>query len=183
MKSPSKSYRAQGPAVEQVLADDNRPRLVCDDCGFINYVNPKVVVGAVATWQDKFLLVKRAIEPRKGYWTIPAGFLEVGETVEAGAVRETWEEARAHIAIEALLGVYSITRIAQIYLVFRAHLLNEAHAPGPESEEACLYAWDDLPWEDLAFPSVQWALEYHKATNGQAVVSPGREPPAIHWER
>ena len=183
MASNSKSASATGPALEQVPPGDDRPRLVCGDCGFVNYVNPKVVVGAVVTWNNKFLMVKRAIEPRRGYWTIPAGFLEVGETVEAGAVRETWEEARARITIDALLGVYSITRIAQVYLVFRAHMLAEAFAPGPESEDAALFEWDDIPWNELAFPSVHWALEHHKDALGEAVVVPSREPPSIHWER
>lgn len=183
MKPSSQSFTGRGPSVERTPADDDRPRLVCDDCGFVNYVNPRVVVGAVATWDDQFLLVKRAIEPRKGFWTIPAGFLEVGETVEAGAVRETWEEARAHIAVDALLGVYNITRIAQVYLVFRARLMDGAHAPGPESEESDLFAWDDIPWDDLAFPSVRWALEHFKDAQGQAAIVPRHEPPAIHWER
>ena len=86
---PSKASKPNGPVLERVPPGDDRPRLMCDDCGFVHYVNPKVIVGAVAIWNGKFLLVKRAIEPRKGFWTIPAGFLEVGETVEAGAVRET----------------------------------------------------------------------------------------------
>lgn len=157
--------------------------MVCEDCGFVNYVNPKVVVGAVATWQDKYLLVKRAIEPRKGYWTIPAGYLEVGETVEAGAVRETWEEARARISVDSLLGVYNITRIAQVYLVYRAHMLTERHAPGPESEAAQLVHWKDIPWDGLAFPSVRWSLTHARDTQGQSQVVPSQEPPAIHWER
>ena len=174
---------SKGPTFERTPPGDDRPRLVCDECGFIHYVNPKVVVGAVATWGGKFLLVKRAIEPRKGFWTIPAGYLEIGETVEAGAVRETWEEARARIVIDALLGVYSITRIAQVYLVFRARMLSEGFAPGPESEEAELVTWNDIPWDDLAFPSIHWALKHHNEVQGQTTIVPGREPPAIHWER
>ncbi len=180
---PEKSEKAKGPSVERTPEGDDRPRLVCADCGFINYVNPKVVVGAVSTWEDKFLLVKRAIEPRQGYWTIPAGFLEIGETVEAGAVRETWEEARAHIAIDALLGVYSIVRIAQVYLVFRAHMTSATFSPGPESEDAKLLAWQDIPWDDLAFPSVRWALEHFDNAREHQAIVPAREPPAIHWER
>ena len=180
---PSKASKPNGPVLERVPPGDDRPRLMCDDCGFVHYVNPKVIVGAVATWNGKFLLVKRAIEPRKGFWTIPAGFLEVGETVEAGAVRETWEEARAHIAIDALLGVYNITRIAQVYLVFRAHMVSETFSPGSESEEAELLPWDDIPWNDLAFPSVHWALEHYRDAEGQTEIVPAREPPAIHWER
>ena len=175
--------KSKGPVLERIPEGDDRSRLVCSDCGFINYVNPKVVVGAVSSWDGKFLLVKRAIEPRMGYWTIPAGFLEVGETVEAGAVRETWEEARAHIAIDALLGVYNITRIAQVYLVFRARMLTETHAPGVESEAAGLFSWSEIPWDDLAFPSVRWALEHFDGAHGQTHIVPTGEPPAIHWER
>jgi len=179
----NKTQKTKGPTLERTPAGDDRPRLVCEDCGFVNYVNPKIVVGAVSTWDDKFLLVKRAIEPRRGYWTIPAGFLEVGETVEAGAVRETWEEARAHIKVDALLGVYSIIRIAQVYLVFRAHMTSAAHTPGLESEEAALLAWQDIPWDELAFPSVRWALEHFDNVRDKAFIVPEREPPAIHWER
>jgi ADP-ribose pyrophosphatase YjhB (NUDIX family) len=162
---------------------DDRPRRVCDDCGFVNYVNPRVVVGAVSTWESKILLVRRAIEPRKGYWTIPAGFLEVGETVEAGAVRETWEEARARIDIDCLLGVYNIVRIGQVYLVFRGEMLSASHAPGPESEASSLVRWDDIPWDNLAFPSVRWALEHYSESLREGAIVPRHEPHAIHWER
>ena len=173
----------QGPIHERIPPGDDRPRRVCDACGFVNYVNPRVVVGAVCTWEDKFLLAKRAIEPRKGYWTIPAGFLETGETVEAGAVRETWEEARARIKVDAMLGVYSIVRIGQVYIVFRGAMLSPLHAPGPESEDTLLVRWKDNPWDELAFPSVHWAFEHYAESEGSAVMPPRYEPPAIHWER
>jgi len=173
----------QGPVTEAVPPGDDRPRQVCTDCGFVNYVNPKVVVGAVSVWEDKFLLAKRAIEPRKGFWTIPAGFLEVGETTEAGAVRETWEEARARVTVDALLGVYSLARIAQVYLVYRGKMLSASHAPGPESEDTKLVTWDDIPWEDIAFPSVTWALNHYRDAVDYAAPVPRTEPPAIHWER
>lgn len=181
--SSSSSNNLQGPTVEAVPPGDDRPRQVCTDCGFVNYINPKVVVGAVSVWEGKFLLARRAIEPQKGFWTIPAGFLETGETVEAGAVRETWEEARARVRLDALLGVYSLARIAQVYLVYRGQMLSAAHAPGPESLETKLVAWEDIPWDDIAFPSVTWALNHYRETADQAAPVPRTEPPAIHWER
>ncbi len=181
MDDPPKS--PLGPVHERIPPGDDRPRRVCDDCGFVNYVNPRVVVGAVSTWEGQFLLVKRDIEPRKGYWTIPAGFLEVGETIEAGAVRETWEEARARIKVDAMLGVYNIVRIAQVYIVFRAEMLSPHHAPGPESADSMLTRWDDIPWDDLAFPSVGWALEHFRGAHTEGVIVPQNEPPNAHWER
>jgi ADP-ribose pyrophosphatase YjhB (NUDIX family) len=172
-----------GPRVEIVPDGDDRPRLVCPDCGFINYINPRVVVGAVSTWGDKFLMAKRAIHPRKGFWTIPAGFLEAGETLEAGAVRETWEEARARIKIDQLLGIYNIARISQVYLVFRAHMISEDHGAGVESEDARLFAWDEIPWDTLAFPSIKWSLTHFREVMGRSDFAPRCEPAAMHWER
>jgi ADP-ribose pyrophosphatase YjhB (NUDIX family) len=141
---------------------EDRPRQVCDTCGFIAYVNPKVVVGSIVTHKDRFLICRRAIEPRKGYWTLPAGYLEEGETVEAGAMREAREEACAEIAIEGLFAVYSITHLSQVQLMFRARLASETIAPGPESLEVKLVSWDDIPWAELAFPSVRWALDHYR---------------------
>lgn len=174
---------AVGPRVEQIPAGDDRTRLICPDCGHIAYVNPRVVVGAVATWNDKILLAKRAIHPRRGFWTIPAGFLEVGETVEAGAVRETWEEAGARIAIDGLLGIYNIPRIGQVYMVFRARMLSAEFAVGAESDEVRLVSWDEIPWNELAFPAVRWSLTHHRELAGQSGFAPRFEPPEMHWER
>jgi ADP-ribose pyrophosphatase YjhB (NUDIX family) len=176
-----------GPRLERVPTGDDRPRLVCPDCDYVAYVNPRIVVGAVATWgegaDERMLLAKRAIAPRKGFWTIPAGFLEVGETIEAGAVRETWEEAGARIAVDALLGVYNIPRIGQVYMVFRARLLSPDIAAGAESEAVRLAAWDEVPWDDLAFPAVRWSLTHHRELAGRSGFAPRTEPPAVHWER
>ncbi len=147
------------------------------------YANPRIVVGAVATWQDRVLLAKRAIEPRKGYWTIPAGFLEVGETVAAGAVRETWEEAGARIAVDRLLGIYNLPHIGQVYMVYRAQMLSPTFSIGTESEDVGLFGWDEIPWSDLAFPAVQWALRHHREREGVADFTPFAEPPTLHWER
>lgn len=145
---------------------DNRTRLVCPDCGYIQYDNPKVVVGAVCTWEDKILLCRRAIEPRLGYWTFPAGFMELDESTAEGAAREVWEEARAKVEIDGLLGIYDIPHISQVYVVYRAHMTTPAFAPGPESEDVALFDWEDIPWDDLAFSSVVWALRQFREGTG-----------------
>jgi ADP-ribose pyrophosphatase YjhB (NUDIX family) len=137
---------------------DDRERFVCVRCTTIHYQNPKVVVGAVCTWGDRLLLCRRAIEPRRGFWTIPAGYLELGETTEEGAAREAWEEARARIAIEGLLAVYSVPRIGQVQTLYRARLLSPDVEPGPESAEVALVPWDAIPWDELAFTTVHWIL-------------------------
>lgn len=139
--------------------DDTRIRDVCDECGYVVYENPKVVVGAVVAHQGKVLLCRRAIEPRRGYWTLPAGYLELQETLEEGAQRETLEEADARVALDGILAVYSISRIAQIQVIFRARFKGAAeYAPGVESLDVRLFDWADIPWDDLAFPSVHWSL-------------------------
>lgn len=155
---------------------DDRRRLVCDDCGFIQYENPKIVVGTVAYWEDRILLCRRAIEPRVGYWTLPAGYLELGEDAEAGALREAWEEARARMEIEQLLGVYSIEHISQVQLIYRARLTSPEVAAGPESREVALFHPDDIPHDALAFPSVRWALAHFNETRNEAVFAPRRNP-------
>ena len=166
-----------GPRVREIPEGDNRARLVCPDCGFINYENPKIVVGAVVTWQDRFLMCRRAINPRKGHWTIPAGFLELNESVTDGARREAVEEACADIEIDALLAVYNVPRISQVQLIYRATLLRPDFAAGVESLEVALFDWDALPWDDLAFPSVRWALHHFDEVRGMARFAPRTNPP------
>ena len=146
----------------QIPDGDNRERSICDTCGHIAYVNPKIVVGSVVTYEDKFLICRRAIEPRRGFWTLPAGYLEEHESVEAGAVREALEEACADIEIEGLLAYYSVTHLSQVQLMFRARLKSPDVAAGPESLEVALVPWEDIPWAELAFPSVRWALEQYR---------------------
>ena len=163
--------------VRRIPEGDDRQRLVCDACGFVDYENPKIVVGAVATWEDKILLCRRAIDPRKGYWTLPAGFLELHETAIDGARREAWEEARAQIEIDQLLAVYSIPRISQIQLIYRARLASPDVEAGEETAELDLFAWDRLPWDDIAFPSVHWALRHFDEVRDQAVFAPRQNPP------
>lgn len=154
---------------------DDHERRVCDTCGFIDYVNPKIVAGSVVTKGDKILLCKRAIEPRKGFWTLPAGFMEMGETVEYAAMREAREEACADIRIEHLLGVYSVPRIGQVQMMYKAELLSDI-AIGPESEEVGLFDWKDIPWRELAFPTTVWALTHFAETRGQTGFAPFGNP-------
>ncbi len=151
--------RKAGPSIKTVPEGDNRQRLVCPDCGYIEYSNPKVVVGALCVWEGKILLCKRAIEPRKGSWTVPAGFMELGETMIAGAIRETWEEARARIEVKRLAGIYEIPHIGHVHVFYQAVMTSPGYAPGPESEEVSLFAVEDIPWDQLAFQSVRWSLE------------------------
>lgn len=164
--------------VRRIPEGDDRERLTCTDCGYIAYENPKVVVGSIVTTEDGLLLCRRAIHPRRGYWTIPAGFLEMGETVEEGAMREAWEEARARIALDGILAVYSIARIGQVQVIFRARLAVPGFAAGPESLEVASVPWSDIPWDALAFPSVRWALEaWHGAPSpGPAAMNPPEDP-------
>lgn len=162
--------------IREIPHGDTMERSVCAACGFVDYQNPKIVVGSVVLSGQKILLCKRAIEPRRGYWTLPAGYLELHETAEDGAMREAREEAMAAIEIDRLLAVYSIPRISQIQLMFRARLASPEIAPGPESEAVGLYAWEDIPWEDLAFPSVAWALRHYRETMGRDDFAPFTNP-------
>jgi ADP-ribose pyrophosphatase YjhB (NUDIX family) len=168
--------RAKGPRIRTIPSGDNRERLVCPDCEYVAYENPKVVVGVVATWENKLLMCRRAIEPRRGYWTLPAGFMELGESPEEGAAREAWEEARASLEIMDLLAVYSLRHISQLQLFFRARLLSPDVAAGPESEEVGLFAFDSLPADELAFPSVHWAIQHHCEVRDIESFPPFRNP-------
>ncbi|MEO5336008.1 MAG: NUDIX hydrolase [Magnetospirillum sp. WYHS-4] len=156
----------RGPTVETVPEGDTRTRLVCPDCGYIEYGNPKIVVGAICTWEGRILLCRRAIAPRIGYWTFPAGFMERGESAAQGALREVEEEARARAEIEDLLGVYEIPQVGHVYLIYRARLLAPDCGAGPESREVGLFDWNDIPWADLAFSSVAWGLERFREGGG-----------------
>jgi ADP-ribose pyrophosphatase YjhB (NUDIX family) len=157
-----------GPIERRVPPLDDRERHVCRSCETVHYSNPKVVVGSVCTLGDRLLLCRRAIAPSRGLWTIPAGYLENGETVEEGTRREAWEEARAAIELEGLIAVYSIRRIDQVQLLFRARLARPEVAAGPESLEVMLVGWDDIPWAELAFPTVHWVLRRAAELHGQS---------------
>jgi ADP-ribose pyrophosphatase YjhB (NUDIX family) len=167
--------------VRQVPPGDTMERLVCATCGHIDYQNPKIVVGSVVSHNGSVLLCRRAIEPRRGYWTLPAGYLELGETVEAGARREALEEAEADIAIDGILALFSISRIGQVQVIFRAGFANPAtprYACGPESAEVRLFGWDEIPWDNIAFPSVHWALSAWRDAAGRALAAPAGNPAA-----
>ena len=154
--------------VRHIPEGDNRERMMCPDCGHIAYENPKIVVGSVVVSDGRVLLCRRAIQPRLGFWTLPAGFLELGETTEEGAAREAFEEACARIRFDGVLGLFSIARIGQVQVIFRARFAGEPDfAAGAESLEVRLFAWDGIPWEQIAFPSVHWALHaWHQHGDG-----------------
>jgi ADP-ribose pyrophosphatase YjhB (NUDIX family) len=158
----SETDTARGPSVRAIPEGDNRERMICAECGYILYDNPKIVVGSVARHGERILLVRRSIDPRRGFWTLPAGFLELNEATNSGAEREAWEEARARIEIEGLLAIYDIPRISQVQLIYRARLLDDKVEPGPESLEVGLFLWDEIPWNEIAFPSVRWALQHER---------------------
>lgn len=155
---------------------DEMPRSVCDTCGFIAYENPKIVVGSVVRHEAKILLCRRDIEPRRGFWTIPAGYLELNETPEEGARREAREEANAELAIDRLLAVYSVARISQVQLIYRANLIDAHVSPGLESQAVELFAFDEIPWDELAFPSVHWALHHDREAEASRVSVPFGNP-------
>jgi ADP-ribose pyrophosphatase YjhB (NUDIX family) len=138
----------------RVPEGDHVPRFVCAACETVHYQNPKVVVGCLPEWQDQILLCRRAIQPRHGLWTLPAGFLENGETIHAGAMRETLEEASARVEIGELYTMISLPQISQVYMIFRARLLDLGFGPGPESLEVRLFVEDEIPWEELAFRTI-----------------------------
>ena len=177
-RSGSSSHRNVTPVAfsRKVPPDDTFTRSVCDTCGFVDYVNPKIVVGSVVTFEGKYLLCRRAIEPRHGFWTLPAGFMEEGEISEEGAKREAMEEANAVIEIRDLLAVYNIPRISQVQLMYRARLATADFSAGPESLEVGLFAWDEIPWDELAFPSVHWALNQFLSVINQDEVVPFSNP-------
>jgi ADP-ribose pyrophosphatase YjhB (NUDIX family) len=147
------------PVQLEVPPGDNRPRHVCPNCGMVHYQNPKMVVGCLPEWEDKILLCRRAIEPKYGLWTLPAGFMENGETTVEGAVRETVEEAGARVEVLGLYSMISLPDINQVYLMFRARLLHVDFHPGEESLEAALFAEADIPWNDIAFRTIHTTLK------------------------
>lgn len=150
-----------GPVAFRVPPGDNRERYVCAHCETVHYQNPRVITGCLVTWEDRVLLCKRAIAPRRGYWTLPAGFLENGETTEAGARRETWEEARAKVELDDLYTLFSLPHISQIYMFYRGRLTDPDVAAGPESEAVGLFTQAEIPWDELAFPVVRDTLQHY----------------------
>lgn len=134
-------------------------RHLCDACGTIHYENPKLVVGCIAEWQEQILLCRRAIEPRLGLWTLPAGFMENAETTAQAALRETLEEANARVEIDALYTLFNVPHISQVHLFFRARLLDLNFGPGTESLEVALFREEEIPWQEVAFASVRETMK------------------------
>jgi len=151
---------------------DHRERWVCPDCGTIHYSNPKIVCGVVPVWGNRVLLARRGIEPRCGKWTLPAGFMENGETVEQGALRELREETCAEAFLGPMVAMISVPRIAQVHVMFWGELRAPQWETTPESSEIALFAKDDIPWDELAFRTVRLTLEH-------AVANFGQGPPAL----
>lgn len=147
--------------VYKIPAGDNRERYLCEYCNTIHYQNPRIVTGCLPIWQGHVLLCKRAIAPRAGRWTLPAGFLENGETAQAGAIRETREEACADVTVSNLYTVFSLPHISQIYLFFLAELRDGEFAAGEETLEAALFDEANVPWDALAFPVVEETLQHY----------------------
>jgi ADP-ribose pyrophosphatase YjhB (NUDIX family) len=148
---------------------DNRERFVCDACGTIHYQNPKIVTGCLPVYRDQVLLCRRAIAPRSGLWTLPAGFLENGETSTQGAIRETLEEACANVAVEGLYTVFNLPHISQVYMFFRAELLDLDFRPGWESTDVRLFHEHEIPWNELAFPVIVDTLRHYFADRSSGV--------------
>ena len=140
---------------------DSLPRYVCDACHAIHYQNPRMIVGCVPVWEDSILLCKRGIEPRHGLWTVPAGFMENGETLDTGAARETLEEACARVEVGVLYAVYNIPHVNQVYLLFLAKLLDLDFSAGAETLEARLFSEDEIPWDQIAFATVRNTLTHY----------------------
>ncbi len=159
-----------GHAVETRVPDgDHLPRSVCPACGTVHYQNPKIVVGCVPEHEGRILICRRAIEPRRGYWTFPAGFMENGETLQAAAARECWEEALARVEIGSLLAVVNVVHAHQVHVMFRARMTGPEFGIGPESLESTLVRPEDLPWPEIAFPSIEFALRRWLDDRGRGV--------------
>jgi ADP-ribose pyrophosphatase YjhB (NUDIX family) len=149
------------PVVQRVPDGDSRPRYVCDGCGMVHYQNPNIVAGCLIEVDGRILLARRAIEPRYGLWTLPAGFMENGETTLQAAMRETLEEAGASVTIDKLYTLFNLPRVNQVYMLYLAHLTAPGFAPGAESLEVELFGEAQIPWDSLAFPTIRQTLEYY----------------------
>ena len=151
------------PVELRIPPGDNLPRAVCTVCGHVHYENPRIVVGCVPEWQGCILLCRRAIEPRRGYWTAPAGFLEIGESLQNAAARESMEEAQARVEIGSLLTITNVLHAAQVHVMFRARMFDGNFGAGAESLEVGLYREEQIPWDLIAFPSIGFALRCYLA--------------------
>lgn len=153
------SVCGSGSIVRKIPAGDHFERYCCEACGQIHYQNPNIIVGTLSVWKNKVLLAKRAIEPGKGLWNLPCGFLENGETVEEGARRETYEETAAYVEIKRLHTIYNLPHARQVYLIFLADMQHEKTKKTTESSEVRLFAKEEIPWSDIAFSSTDFALK------------------------
>lgn len=158
IKYPYCSQCGKKSVVLKIPENDTLYRHVCDECHTIFYENPKIVVGAVTTYEDRFLLCKRGIEPQRGYWTYPAGYLENHESLEDGALREASEEAGVTVKLARLIGTYSLLAVNQIHIIYAAEMVSPDYSAGHESLEVSLFKECDIPWDQLAFPVIRWAL-------------------------
>ncbi len=149
------------PVTSRIPPGDDRMRHVCDSCGTIFYSNPKIVAGCIPQWHQQLLLCRRAIEPRSGLWTLPAGFMENGESTDQAAARETLEEANARVEIGKLFAYLNIPALNQVYVIFLARLLDLDFSAGAESLEVRLFHEQEIPWEEIAFPSIERALRLY----------------------
>lgn len=160
------SHCGSNQLTKEIPAGDNRLRIVCQNCGTIHYTNPKVVAGCLPIYDGKILLARRAIEPRKGFWNLPAGYLENGETVMEGAMRETYEETGADIRIVRLHALYNLTHVNQLYLFYLADVLSEKFDGGEESLEVKLFEPEEIPYDEMAFTSSIFAIRRYLAYAG-----------------
>ena len=151
------------PVILRIPTGDHRPRHVCESCDTIHYQNPKIVAGCVPEWEGRILLCRRAIEPRYGLWTLPAGFMENHESAVAAAARETLEEANAVVEHLSLYGLYSLLHVSQVYLMFRGQLRDGQASPGEESLEVGLFTEEEIPWNEMAFTVVRETLQQYFA--------------------
>jgi ADP-ribose pyrophosphatase YjhB (NUDIX family) len=150
-----------GSAVRQGIPEgDDHVRHICDACGAIHYHNPKVIAGCIPVFGERILLCRRAIQPRKGFWTLPAGFMEQGETLSQAAQREALEEANVEVEIDDLYSLFSLPHISQVYVIFRARMIEERFSPGIESSETRLFREDEIPWKEIAFETVRRSLKH-----------------------
>ena len=157
------------PVELKVPAGDHLPRHVCPSCGTVHYRNPKVIVGCVPEWEGRILMCRRNIEPRFGLWTFPAGFLEMSETTAQGAARETREEAQADVEIGSMLAVIDVPYVSQIYVIHRGRMKSAHHGVTPESSETVLMREDEIPWDDIAFPTILHSLRFYFADRALGV--------------
>jgi ADP-ribose pyrophosphatase YjhB (NUDIX family) len=171
----------KGPRIKKIPEGDTRERLVCPECDHIDYENPKIINVVVATYNGEFLLARRAIEPRKGYWTLPGGYMENGETPQQGALREAFEEAGAKGKPGPLIMIYQPPKKNEVIMIFRSELTSREAAAGTESQEVKFFKWEDIPWKELAFPFIKDALETYQATKDKTDFQPvfveGKYPP------